>query len=77
MQLQSTISRALDELERRRFRHFLQQEQGFFEVENQFFSTFGFLAAGPQSRNILRSIFLVKKFRRAANTIHKQLLIEN
>jgi hypothetical protein len=39
-------------LERRRFRHFSQQGQGFFEVKNQLFSTFGFLAAGPQSRNI-------------------------
>jgi hypothetical protein len=30
----------------------LQQGQGFFEVKNQLFTTFGFSAAGPQSCNI-------------------------
>jgi hypothetical protein len=61
MQLQSTISRALDELERRRFRHFSQQGQGFFEVKNQLFSTFGFSAAGPQSCNIFSVHFFGEK----------------
>jgi hypothetical protein len=61
MKLQSTISRALDELERRRFRHFSQQGQGFFEVKNQLFSTFGFSAAGPQSCNIFSVHFFYEK----------------
>jgi hypothetical protein len=60
-QLQSTISQALDELERRRFRHFSQHGQGFFEVKNQLFTTFGFSAAGPQSRNIFAVRFFGEK----------------
>jgi hypothetical protein len=57
----------LDELER----HFTQHGQGFFEVKNQLFTTFGFSAAGPQSRNIFAvRFFWAKKFRRATNTIH-------
>jgi hypothetical protein len=60
-QLQSTISRAPDELERRRFRHFSQHGQGFCEVKNQLFSTFGFSAAGPQSRNIFAVHFFGEK----------------
>jgi hypothetical protein len=75
--LQLTISRVLDELERRSFWHFTQHGQGFFEVKNQLFTTFSFSAAGPQSCNIFVVRFSVKKFRRAANIIHRQLLIEN
>jgi hypothetical protein len=56
-----SISRALDELERRCFRHFSQQGQGFFEVKNQLFSTFGFSAAGLQSRNIFSVLFFGEK----------------
>jgi hypothetical protein len=59
--LQSTISRALDELERRRFQHFLHHGQGFFEVKNQLFSTFDFSAAGLQSRNIFAVHFFDEK----------------
>jgi hypothetical protein len=47
--------------ERRRFRHFSQQGQGFFEVKNQLFSTFGFSAAGPQIRNIFSVHFFGEK----------------
>ncbi len=79
-QLQITISWVLDELEKRHFRHFTQHGQGFFEVKYQLFTTSGSSAAGPQRCKVatfLQSVFLAKKFRQAANTIHKQLLIEN
>ncbi len=76
-QLQSTISRVLDEVERRRFRHFSHHGQGFFEVKNQLFTTFGFSAAGVRKvATFLWSVFLVKKFRQAANTKHRQLLLK-
>jgi hypothetical protein len=61
-QLQSTIARALDERERRRFRHFSQHGQGFFEIKNQLLTTFGFSAACPQSRNIFAVRFFGEKF---------------
>jgi hypothetical protein len=39
----------------------LQHGQGFFEVKNQLFTTFGFSAAGPQSRNIFAVRFFGEK----------------
>jgi hypothetical protein len=39
----------------------LQHGQGFFEVKNQLFTTFGFSAAGPQSRNIFAVLFFGEK----------------
>jgi hypothetical protein len=60
-QLQLTISRVLNELERHRFRHFTQHGQGFFEVKNQLFTTFGFSAVGPQNRNIFAVRFFGEK----------------
>jgi hypothetical protein len=50
---------------------------GFFQGKKPAFTTFGFSAAGPQSCNIFAVRFLVKKLRRATNTIYRQLLIEN
>jgi hypothetical protein len=55
----------------------LQHGQGFFEVKNQLFTTFDFSAAGLQSQNIFAVGFFGKKFRRVANNIHRQLLIES
>jgi hypothetical protein len=41
----------------------VQHGQGFFEVKkNQLFTTFGFSAAGPQSRNIFAVHFFGEKF---------------
>jgi hypothetical protein len=50
----------------------------FLEVKKQLFTTFGFSAAGPaKSQHFCGPFFGKKNFRRAANTIHRQLLIEN
>jgi hypothetical protein len=55
----------------------MQHGQGFFEVKTSFLQLLVSVQQVRKVATFLQSVFLVKKMRRASNTTHRQLLIEN